>query len=325
MDANTNSATEPFAFENDDRLQMIREPETRPISSDQLIVEVKGIYAGLIMVEAKCGEVDAKQRQEILALDTKKPPLNHEQWQALIALHRTLLHEHNDYFLASQHPSADAALIKLAQKYSMPAEMWRHRIHSFLELLLHRLPHSLGHILTLRMAIEDDGARNREAWQNCAKFWYSRAADKNPDFGRLYHHLAILARPNILHHFFFYCKSLDVVQPFQPVDPWTECPENFIPFSGVSKGGNRVQIGSTDSDNELKYHGQRGNCQQTSTTWMFTRLYNALKFNVHQVGNQSNYSGYNFSHQFFGFHFQQLCKWLSIFHGQFKNFIPPYQ
>ena len=30
----------------------------------------------------------------------------------------------------------------------MPARMWRHSIHSFLELLRHRLPASLDHMLT---------------------------------------------------------------------------------------------------------------------------------------------------------------------------------
>jgi hypothetical protein len=87
------------------------------------------------MVEAKCVEVDNKQ-----ALAAKKgktgqqPKLSNEQWQALIALHRTLLHEHHDFFLASQHPSASPALRRLAGKYTMPARMWRHGIHSFLEL-----------------------------------------------------------------------------------------------------------------------------------------------------------------------------------------------
>ncbi|MCJ1376905.1 hypothetical protein MMC20_008150, partial [Loxospora ochrophaea] len=40
---------------------MVRQPETRPISHEQLVVEVKGIYAGLTMVEAKCIDVDEKQ------------------------------------------------------------------------------------------------------------------------------------------------------------------------------------------------------------------------------------------------------------------------
>src|SRR5450432_4222923 len=73
--------------------------------------------------------------------------LSNEQWQALIALHRTLLHEHHDFFLASQHPSASAALRKLATKYAMPARMWRHSIHSFLKLLRHRIPDSLDHMI----------------------------------------------------------------------------------------------------------------------------------------------------------------------------------
>jgi hypothetical protein len=90
------------------------------------------------MVEAKCIEVDNKQATLAQADPAGQPKLNNEQWQALIALHRTLLHEHHDFFLASQHPSASPALRRLASKYAMPARMWRHGIHSFLELLRHR-------------------------------------------------------------------------------------------------------------------------------------------------------------------------------------------
>jgi len=184
--------------------------------------------------------------------------------QALIALHRTLLQEHHDFFLASQHPSGSLALKRLAHKYAMPARMWRHGILSFLELRRHRLPHSLKHMLTFiylaysmialrpllvfimiykpptlpplvyetmpafedtwieclgdsgryRMAVEDDDDREKEVWQKVARFWYSRAADTTPYAGRLYDHLAILARPNILQLLFYYCKSPGVSQPF---------------------------------------------------------------------------------------------------------------
>ncbi|EDN92197.1 hypothetical protein SS1G_08060 [Sclerotinia sclerotiorum 1980 UF-70] len=81
---------------------IILQPETRPISQEQLVAEVKGIYAGLVMVEAKCIEMDNKQAG--LTQGDSSPPqeFNNEQWQALIALHRTLLHEHHDFFLASQ-------------------------------------------------------------------------------------------------------------------------------------------------------------------------------------------------------------------------------
>jgi hypothetical protein len=230
----------------EDVLDIIRQPETRPISQEQLVAEVKGIYAGLVMVEAKCIEVDNKQAALAQGDPASHPPLNNEQWQALIALHRTLLHEHHDFFLASQHPSASPALRRLASKYAMPARMWRHGIHSFLELLRHRLPASLDHMLAFiylaysmmallyetvpafedtwieclgdlgryRMAIEDDDIRDREVWTGVARHWYTKASDKAPTTGRLYHHLAILARPNALQQLFYYSKSLCVAVPF---------------------------------------------------------------------------------------------------------------
>ncbi|KAG4277395.1 hypothetical protein FPRO04_14110 [Fusarium proliferatum] len=216
----------------------MRQPGTRPISQDQLVAEVKGIYAGLVMVETKCIEVDNAQSSNT-DVNSK---LNNEQWQALIALHQTLLHEHHNFFLASQHPSASPALRRLASNYAMPARMWRHGIHSFLELLRHRLPASLEHMLTFlylaysmmaslyetvpafedtwieclgdlgryRMAIEDDDVRDREVWTGVSRHWYSKASDKSPTTGRLYHHLAILARPNALQQLYYYTKSLCV-------------------------------------------------------------------------------------------------------------------
>jgi hypothetical protein len=164
----------------------------------------------------------------------------------LIALHRTLLHEHHDFFLASQHPPASPALRGLADKYAMPARMWRHGIHSFLELLRHRLPASLDHMLTFiymaysmmallyetvpafedtwieclgdlgryRMATEDDDIRDREVWTAVSRHWYSRASHKAPTTGRLYHPLAILVRPNALQQLYYYSKSLCVEVPF---------------------------------------------------------------------------------------------------------------
>ncbi|KAJ8069093.1 hypothetical protein OCU04_002766 [Sclerotinia nivalis] len=251
--ANTPSVILPnrIASETESRSQseeysIILQPETRPISQEQLVAEVKGIYAGLVMVEAKCIEVDNKQATLTQGNPPTLPKLNNEQWQALIALHRTLLHEHHDFFLASQHPSASPALRRLASKYAMPARMWRHGIHSFLELLRHRLPASLDHMLAFiylaysmmallyetvpafedtwieclgdlgryRMAIEDDDIRDREVWTGVARHWYSKASDKAPTTGRLYHHLAILARPNALQQLYYYAKSLCVVVPF---------------------------------------------------------------------------------------------------------------
>jgi hypothetical protein len=226
---------------------LLLQPDSRPISQEQLASEVKSIYAGLTMVETKCIHVDRAQASA--APETEGDPnskLANDHWQALIALHRTLLHEHHDFFLASQHPSASPALRRLASKYSMPARMWKHGIHSFLELLRRRLPESLDYMLAFiylayqmmallyetvptfedtwieclgdlgryRMAIEDEDLRDRETWAGVARFWYSKAADKSPSVGRLYHHLAILARPNALQQLYYYSRSLTCVQPF---------------------------------------------------------------------------------------------------------------
>ena len=182
---------------------MINQPETRPIDQSLLVAEVKGIYDGLVMVETKCIEVDSTY---IIQQESAEHQLSNEQWKALIALHRTLLHEHHDFFLASQHPSASPALRKLASKYAMPARMWRHGIHSFLELLRHRLPESSEHMLTFiytaysmmallyetvpdfgdtwieclgdlgryRMAIDDNDIKDREVWTAVSLGWYSR-------------------------------------------------------------------------------------------------------------------------------------------------------
>ncbi|KAF2126052.1 hypothetical protein P153DRAFT_433857 [Dothidotthia symphoricarpi CBS 119687] len=226
---------------------LLLQPDSRPISQEQLASEVKSIYAGLTMVETKCIHVDRAQAaaaaQENSDSNRKLAP---DHWQALIALHRTLLHEHHDFFLASQHPSASPALRRLAAKYSMPARMWKHGIHSFLELLRRRLPDSIDYMLAFiylayqmmallyetvpafentwieclgdlgryRMAIEDEDVRDRETWAGVARSWYSKAADKTPMVGRLYHHLAILARPNALQQMYYYCRSLNSVEPF---------------------------------------------------------------------------------------------------------------
>jgi hypothetical protein len=225
---------------------LLLQPDSRPISQERLVSEVKAIYAALTMVETKCIHVDRTQAAALQnGLDSNTIPPRID-WQMLIALHRTLLHEHHDFFLASQHPSAFPALQRLAAKYSMSARMWKHGIHSFLELLRCRLPESMDYMLAFihlayqmmallyetvpafedtwieclgdlsryRMAIEDEDIQDRETWADVARSWYNKAADKNPSLGRLYHHLAILARPNALQQLYYYARSLTCVIPF---------------------------------------------------------------------------------------------------------------
>lgn len=190
------------------------------------------------MVEAKCINVDSQKAAH------PEEPLSTEQWQALVALHRTLLYEHHDFLMATQHPSANDALLGLAQKYSMPARMWKHGIHAFLEVLRHRRPESqeymlafiylayqmmsllletvpgftdtwiecLGDLARYRMAIEED-REIHTVWGGVAGRWYVKAADRHPKTGRLYHHSGILERPS-LRKFYLYARALTSVDPF---------------------------------------------------------------------------------------------------------------
>ncbi|KAI1329706.1 hypothetical protein F5Y16DRAFT_365052 [Xylariaceae sp. FL0255] len=231
-----------FSDGNSDALRLIKQPETRPITQEQLIAEVKGIYAGLVMVECKCIEVDNAQSSQT---DTQ---LNNEQWQALIALHRTLLHQYHDFFLTSQYPSASQPLRQRASKYTMPARMWRHGYRGFLELLRHRLPGSMEHMLTsiylayskrtlqyktvpafedtwnecledigrYRMATEDENVRDREDWASISRQWDAKAPDKGvmTTTGRLDPDRAVPARLNTLQQPSLYNKGVCVPFPF---------------------------------------------------------------------------------------------------------------
>lgn len=219
--------------------EMFKQPETNPMTEVQLVNGVHRIYTGLVMVEKKCIEVD-KQYTE------SKAKLSGNQWQTMISLHRTLLYKHHDFFRASQHPSASSVLQSLAGKYEMPARMWRYGIHSFLDLLRQNLPDSLEHMLNFiylaysmvtlllervmvfretwleclgdlaryRMAVEESDMRERKVWAGVSRYWYNQGADSGPDIGRIQHHLAVLARPDVLQQLFHYTKALVSVRPF---------------------------------------------------------------------------------------------------------------
>ena len=219
--------------------EMFRQPDTHAITEEQLINEVRGLYTGLVMVEKKCIEIDRQQAQS-------KAELSQAQWQTLVSLHRTLLYEHHDFFLASQHPSAGPILKDLADKYAMPARMWRYGVHSFLELLRQKLPGSMAYMLNFiylsysmitlllesvpsiketwieclgdlaryRMAVEEFDKKDRELWAGVSRYWYNQVADTSPEKGCIQHHLAILARSDVLQQFFHYTKALISVRAF---------------------------------------------------------------------------------------------------------------
>ncbi|KAK7937497.1 uncharacterized protein PG986_014365 [Apiospora aurea] len=287
---------------SDEDEKYIPQLKTRPIDHLQLVAEVKGIYAGLVMAESKCIEVDKAQK------DQNDAKLNDEQWQALIALHRTLLHEHHDFFLASQHPTASSSLRRLGAKYYMPGRMWKHGIHTFLDVLRHHLPNSLEHMLTFiylaysmmallyetapafeatwmeclgdlgryRMAIEDDDLRDREVWTSVSRRWYSKASDVVSGTGRLYHHLAILARPNALQQLFYYSKALSASEPFESA--WESIMTLFDPLLG--SGSQRSRLLPIDfafvEAQGIMFSGKRSDEYQTSVTEFLGNLDNHI-------------------------------------------------
>jgi hypothetical protein len=128
----------------------------------------------------------------------------------------------------------------------MPARMWKYGIYYFLELLHHR-PHPcmeiavkveypayqimsllyenalyfedawiecLGQLVRYRTAVEEDNLGICEDWAGVPSSWCSKAANRILDVGRLYHHLAILARPHHLQQLYFHSGALISQQLF---------------------------------------------------------------------------------------------------------------
>ncbi|KAL9112830.1 MAG: hypothetical protein Q9227_002907 [Pyrenula ochraceoflavens] len=153
--------SQPYRAFSERNSGILLQPETRPITQDQLVNEVKGIYAGLVMVEKK-------------------------------------LPDSLDHMLAFVYLS-----------YSMMA-LLKESITSFEETWIE----CLGDLARYRMAIEEADLRDRETWSGVARMWYNKAADKSPNVGRIQHHLAVLARPNIVEQLFYYSKALVSLVPF---------------------------------------------------------------------------------------------------------------
>ena len=226
---------------------LLLQPVTKSISQEQLRMELRSIYSGLVMVENKCKDIDREQIRLAVEEDPNcRPKLSSKQWQALIALHKALLHEFHDFFLASQHPAATPNLIKLAAQNSMPSGLWQFGIHNFLEVLRSRLPESLEYMLAFlytaysmmtllyetvpaftdiwieclgdigryRMAVEDNDRQNRETWSSVSQYWYNKAWYQHPGSGRISHHLATLSAPFSFKQLSHYLRSLTSILPY---------------------------------------------------------------------------------------------------------------
>ncbi|KDN66992.1 hypothetical protein CSUB01_12284 [Colletotrichum sublineola] len=82
---------------------MIKQPEACPITQEQFVAEVRGVFAGLVMVESKCIEVDNAQNSSSEGESDLRA--NNKQWGALHRIQRTTHLAHcpeslhlNEYF-----------------------------------------------------------------------------------------------------------------------------------------------------------------------------------------------------------------------------------
>ena len=217
-------------------------PFTKRMSQEQLRVELRSVYSGLVLVEIRCKDVDREQKR--LALEEATIKVAPEQWVALIALHMTLLYEFHDFLLASQHPLATPNLSDLAAR-SSTGRLLQSGIYNFLEVLWYRLPGFLDHKLAFistaysmialmfktipafaniwieclgdlgrcRMAIAED-SHDRELWCNISRYWYLKAWKKYPNIGRFAHRLAISSSPYTFEQLSLYLRSLISIVPF---------------------------------------------------------------------------------------------------------------
>ena len=206
-----------------------------------LVIGFKSIYTRLVMAAAKGTNVNQDQSMDAQeSYEPRRVEVKNEQWQSLSRLQKQIRQEHHDIFLASKHPSASAAMTRPAAKYSMPARMRCRGIHAIFEVLRHRLPEPLEHMLAFiyiaysmmallyesvpaieniwidnlgglgryRMPCNDDQLRSRKTWSQVAKYWYSEASEKTANVERLSHHLVIFTQTRTLVQLSLYTKSL---------------------------------------------------------------------------------------------------------------------
>ncbi|KAK3378998.1 hypothetical protein B0T24DRAFT_487536, partial [Lasiosphaeria ovina] len=205
-----------------------------------LVEAVEDIYAGLVLVEQKCIELDQVDTLPSTGhLETWILSYDSERNRALVNLHRINWRDHYDFLQASQHPQGSPKLRALPIKYTMAARLWRHAIHQYLECLRLRLPDSFEFIdqvvaetYALMCLLEETVPNFSETWLECkadlaqyrmtitvdpsaratwnavAAEQYTRVLQEDDTVGRIYHHLAVLENPNYLRCLFGHLKAV---------------------------------------------------------------------------------------------------------------------
>ncbi|KAF5657236.1 hypothetical protein FCIRC_13329 [Fusarium circinatum] len=97
-----------------------------------LVSEVKTVYARLVKVEETCTQIEQNQSNN----SERSPDLNPEQWEALQAVHRSLLREHHELPIALSSPSPQLRQFrKMAHEHSLQSRSLRRFSDCLLPLL----------------------------------------------------------------------------------------------------------------------------------------------------------------------------------------------
>ncbi|RPA77732.1 hypothetical protein BJ508DRAFT_164207 [Ascobolus immersus RN42] len=230
---------------NAEDIKPFKQLDVPQIQPDQLIREAKSIYAAMLMVENKCNEVDRQEDAKVRSGDIQHIPA--ARYKELVVLHRTLLYEQYDFFLACSHPAATPELRSLPYKgkYGLPERIWKSGIHSFLGVLRHHLPDSLedmrtflhmaygvvcllyetipshkatwiGYLRNLsryRTIVKEYGGSVDDVWTFKAReiFFATRLASQpEPDRERLYRHFANIALRSPVNDLHNYLKTVGI-------------------------------------------------------------------------------------------------------------------
>ena len=97
---------------------------------------IEKIYAGSVMIEAKC-----------IGLKSEQPSSTATEGLPLEPLHSITPHQHHDIYLASQTPFGTPPTRRFKTCYTLSTVIYRYGLRHSSQSLYHRLPDTISHIL----------------------------------------------------------------------------------------------------------------------------------------------------------------------------------
>lgn len=91
--------------------EILLQPETRPISHEKFLLEVRGIYDTYV--------------SSLEPNSSKRTKVSNERWQAFLAIYKPLFNEHHDISLASEHSPFDRTIAPIPPNFLSRRELLR--------------------------------------------------------------------------------------------------------------------------------------------------------------------------------------------------------